>query len=146
MAPLFAAAVAGNEHARRIQLALRIEPHARGAHSGIGSVFDRAEQCREPAGIRNGVVIERRQIGSAGAPEGLIDGSAKACVDAVLNHGRVGTGSVAALHQLMAAVVHDDDLEVAPGLAFERPHAIDESIVCRQSWDDDGNAEEQRPN
>ena len=140
MAALLAAAVACDHHSGGVQISAWEKAHLRGAHSYVGPIlYGRHQRCY-PVRVCYGVVVQGRQEFRAGLVKCLIDGASETCVFGVLDHFGPRSGCFAAADQLLPAVIDNDHVEVAAGLRLEGAYAIDKSIVCRQSRNDDGNA------
>ena len=101
------------------------EPHLRGAHADVGTLFDRVEQSL-PATPDARPRRRSKQPGTArGFAERLIDGRAEAHVALVRDHPDTArSGSTA----LPPAVVDDDHFKIGERLALQRGEAFVESV------------------
>src|SRR5260370_979943 len=108
MTTLLAAAIAAEQHSRRIQPAIVGHPHLRCAQANVGPLFHRCEQSFEPARMRSGVVIQNREKWRIRCVEGLIEGRGKAYVAIVCNP----SDAAAWLSGAAAPVISDDYLKI----------------------------------
>jgi hypothetical protein len=140
MAALLAAGVAGNQHAGGIEAVFAEKADLRSAHAHVRPLLNRPQQGIQPVRPRNGVVIERRQVGGSGGAQSLVNGLAKTEIAGVFDHTGVRRQTIPA-DQTLAAIVYYDHFEVAPGLQTERLQTFREPQIRRKCRDYDGDTD-----
>ena len=135
MAALLAAAVRAHQHAGRIQAPLARQHNRGRPHAGLRIGFGRAQQRAEPARIGYRVVVDGRQQRSARFTERRVDGRAETHIAFLLHDAYAETGGIGGADQALAAVIHDDDLKTAFGLAGQRRKTFQEGRSRLQGRD-----------
>jgi hypothetical protein len=131
---LFAAAIAGDEHAGGIEARFAKEAHLGGAHAHIRAGGEGGEEVGEPLGVGDGVVIKGGDVGGGGGADALVDGGSEARVGGVFDDARTGGGTVAA-YQASATVIDDQHFEIEPRLPGEGLHALQKPRIRSQGGD-----------